>query len=68
MVDTPTKTVRNSKTIIANVLTVVIAAATAVYGTDVIAAHPQWAAAITAGVGVLNIALRFLTTQPIESL
>lgn len=62
------KTARNSKTIIANVLTVVIAAATAVNGTDVIAAHPQWTATIVAGIGVLNIILRFVTTKPIESL
>lgn len=62
------KTARNSKMIAVNVITVIIAAAAAVAGTDVIAEYPQVAAAITAGVGVMNIVLRFLTTKPIESL
>lgn len=61
------KTVRSSKTIAVNVLTVIVAAAAAVAGTEVIADYPGVAAAITAGIGVVNIVIRFLTTKPIES-
>lgn len=67
MAETP-KTARNSKTIAVNVLTLIVAAAAAIGGTDVIAQYPQAAAAITAGVAVVNIVIRFLTTKPIESL
>jgi len=67
MPDSP-KRARNSKTIAVNILTVIVAAAAAVAGTEVIADYPAVAAAITAAIGVVNIAIRFLTTKPIESL
>jgi hypothetical protein len=67
MVEPKPKTVRSSKTIAVNVLTVIIAAAAAVAGTDVIAEYPQVAMGITGGIAVLNIVIRFLTSKPIES-
>lgn len=67
MPDKP-KTARNSKTVAVNVLTLIVAAAAAVAGTDVIAEYPQAAAAITAVVAGLNIVIRFLTSRPIEGL
>lgn len=67
MPDKP-KTARNSKTVAVNVLTLIVAAAAGIAGTDVIAEYPQAAAAITAAVAGLNIVIRFLTSKPIESL
>lgn len=54
-----------SKTIWANALVVLIAGLTAVAGTEVVADYPQIASGILAVVGVLNIALRFVTGRPI---
>jgi methionine-rich copper-binding protein CopC len=65
MPDAPKKA-RNSKTIAINVLTLIVAAAAAVAGTDVIQEYPQAAAAITAAVAGINIVIRFLTSKPIE--
>lgn len=65
MPDAP-KRARNSKTIAVNVLTLIVAAAAAVAGTDVIQEYPQAAAAITAAVAGINIVIRFLTSKPIE--
>lgn len=67
MPDKP-KTARNSKTIVVNVLTLIVAAAAGIAGTDIIAEYPQAAAAIAAGIAGLNIVIRFLTSRPIESL
>lgn len=54
-----------SKTIWVNVVVVLIAGLTAVAGTEVVQSYPQIASGILAFVGMLNIALRFITKQPI---
>lgn len=60
------KKARNSKTIAVNVLTLIVAAAAGVAGTEVIADYPQVAAAITAAIAGLNIVIRFMTSSPIK--
>jgi len=62
----PIKKAKNSKTIAVNVLTLIVAAAAGVAGTDVIAEYPQVAAAITAAIAGLNIVIRFMTSSPIK--
>lgn len=60
------KSAKSSRTIAVNILTLVVAAAAAVAGTDVIKEYPQYAAILTAAIAGVNIVLRFLTTQPIK--
>lgn len=59
------KQLLKSKTIVVNVL--MVAAGTLGYwsGHEVIAQNPDMVAALVAAAGVVNVALRFLTTIPV---
>lgn len=59
------KKLMKSKTIIVNSLTVVVGVLGFLQGHEVIAAYPEVVAGIVAAVGVLNVALRFITTIPV---
>lgn len=59
------KQLLKSKTIIVNTLTVVVGTLGYVAGHEVIAAHPDWVAGLVAMIGVLNVALRIVTTLPV---
>jgi hypothetical protein len=54
-----------SKTIIVNSLTVVVGVLGYLQGHEVIAAYPGVVAGLVATSGVLNVALRFVTTIPV---
>ena len=54
-----------SKTIWVNAITAGIATLTALQGQAIIAEHPKAAAAIVAGLGLLNIGLRIVSVLPI---
>lgn len=54
-----------SKTIIVNSLTVVVGVLGYLQGHEVIAAYPGVVAGLVATIGVLNVALRFVTTIPV---
>jgi hypothetical protein len=59
------KSAIESRTIWLNGITTAIAIATALGGQEWVAMYPRLAATIAGVIGGLNIALRFLTTQPI---
>ena len=54
-----------SKTIWLNAITAGIATLTALQGQAIVAEHPKAAAAIVAGLGLLNIGLRIVSVLPI---
>jgi hypothetical protein len=56
-----------SKTVIINSLTVAVGVLGYLAGNDVIAAHPDWVAALVSIVGIVNVALRFVTFLPISA-
>lgn len=55
-----------SKTVWVNGLTAAIALLTALAGQEFIAANPRLFAWTLFGVGILNVVLRFVTTEPIN--
>lgn len=59
------KQILKSKTIVVNVLTVVAGTLGYWAGHDVIAQNPDVVAALVAIAGVVNVALRFVTTIPV---
>jgi hypothetical protein len=54
-----------SKTIWLNAITAAIAVGVALQGQSIVADNPELAAALVAGLGVLNIGLRLITVFPI---
>jgi hypothetical protein len=56
-----------SKTVIINSLTVAVGVLGYLAGNDVIAAHPDWVAALVSIVGIVNVALRFVTFLPLSA-
>jgi nitrate reductase gamma subunit len=56
-----------SKTVIVNTLTVAVGVLGYLAGHDVIAAHPEWAAALVSAIGVVNVILRLVTVVPISA-
>lgn len=62
-----TKTLIASKTFWVNLFTTLIALVTAVSNQDWVAEHPQLTPVLVALVSVLNIALRYVTTKPINA-
>lgn len=61
------KPIWQSKTIWVNGLTLAAGVLSLVAGSDLIAAFPRAAAAVVTTLGVVNVALRFVTTTPIAS-
>ena len=61
-----TKSVLKSKTVWTNVLVVAAGVATFLAGHEVIAAYPAVVSILTVVVGGLNVALRFITSQPVK--
>lgn len=59
------KSILKSKTIIVNTLTVIVGVGGYLAGHEVIAQNPEVVSALVAAVGVLNVALRFITTLPV---
>lgn len=59
------KKLMKSKTIIVNGLTVVVGVLGYLQGHEVIAQYPGVVASIVAAIGILNVALRFVTTIPV---
>jgi hypothetical protein len=59
------KKLMKSKTIIVNSLLVATGTIGYLAGHEVIAANPAWAAALVGAAGVLNVALRVVTTIPV---
>ncbi len=59
------KKLMKSKTIVVNGLTVVVGVLGYLQGHEVIAAYPGVVAGLVAAIGVLNVALRFVTTIPV---
>lgn len=55
-----------SKTIIVNVLLVAAGVLGYLSGDQVIAQHPEWAAAFVSAAGVVNVILRVVTKLPIS--
>ena len=55
-----------SKTIIVNVLFVAAGVLGYLSGDQVIAQHPEWAAAFVSAAGLVNVALRFITKLPLS--
>ena len=55
-----------SKTFWVNALTTGVAVLTLIAGQEWIAEYPKVTAGIVATIGVLNVALRYVTTAPIE--
>lgn len=55
-----------SKTVVVNTLTVAVGVLGYLAGNDVIAAHPDWVAALVSVVGVVNVVLRVVTVVPIS--
>ena len=49
-----------------NALTLAVATAGFISGHELIAANPQIVAGIGVVIGIMNIALRFITTEPIK--
>lgn len=56
-----------SKTIIVNVLTVAVGVAGYLAGNDVISKNPEIVAALVSAIGVINVALRFVTFLPLSA-
>lgn len=56
-----------SKTVIVNALTVGVGVLGYLAGNEVIAAHPEWVAALVSAVGVINVVLRIVTVVPISA-
>jgi len=56
-----------SKTVIVNSLTVAVGVLGYLAGHDVIAQNPEIVAALISAVGVLNVALRFVTVLPLSA-
>ena len=54
-----------SKMVLVNACTAVLAALVAVQGTPLVAAYPALAAVLTAAVGVVNVVLRLATYETI---
>jgi hypothetical protein len=59
------KPILQSKTFWANAITAIAGVVAALSGSDLIQANPQWAAIAATVMGVVNIALRFVTNQPV---
>ena len=55
-----------SKTIWANVISAAVAVLGALAGHEWIATHPEWVAGLVLASSVLNVVLRFLTTEPVK--
>ena len=55
-----------SKTIIVNTLVVVAGTMTYLSGNEVIAQNPDIVAALVTAIGVINVALRFVTKIPVS--
>jgi len=60
------KSIFKSKTVWANVITLVAGITALVSGSDLIADYPQAVAVLVAAQGGLNVLLRLFTTQPIK--
>lgn len=60
------KKMAKSKTIIVNVLTVMVGTLGYVAGHEVIVEYPQAVSALVAATGVLNVVLRLVTSVPIS--
>ena len=60
-----TKAFWQSKTFWLNLLTLLVAVLTAILGLDFVKEYPQIVTGIVSIVSVLNMVLRFLTTEPI---
>ena len=56
-----------SKTIIVNVLTVAVGVLGYLAGNEVISQNPEAVAALISAVGVVNVALRFVTVLPLSA-
>lgn len=56
-----------SKTVIVNSLMVAAGVVGYLAGNDVIAAHPDWVAALVSIGGVVNVVLRLVTIAPISA-
>ena len=54
-----------SKTVIVNTLMVLAGTLGYLAGNEVIAANPEWVAALVAVAGVVNVVLRLVTTIPV---
>ena len=55
-----------SRTVWVNVLTALVAMLGALSGSEWIAAHPEWVSVIALVVSLLNVALRFATTEGVR--
>lgn len=66
--ETTVKSIFKSKTLWANVLAGVVALATSVTNSDLIADNPEYAAYAATGMAVLNLLLRLVTKQPVKVL
>ncbi len=62
------KGIFQSKTFWINAITTAIALGTTFAGQDYVANNPSYTTGIFAGIGVLNIALRVITNQPIKGM
>lgn len=60
------KSILKSRTFWVNALTLSVATAGFISGHEIIAANPQIVAGMGVLVGIMNIALRFITTEPIK--
>lgn len=59
------KKLMKSKTVIVNTLLVATGTLGYLSGNEVIVAHPEWVSALVAVAGVLNVALRIVTSVPV---
>lgn len=60
-----TKAFWKSKTFWLNLVTTIVAILTAIMGLDWVKEYPQATATIVSIISMLNVALRFLTSEPI---
>jgi len=63
----PAKPIIKSKTFWINLITIIAGIITTVGGSDMIQANPEYAGIAAAILGVVNIAMRFLTKEPVRS-
>lgn len=55
-----------SRTVLVNVLTALVAMLGALVGNEWVAAHPEWVSILALVVSLLNVALRFATTEGVS--
>ena len=66
MADKQKKAWWQSKTIWINAITAATATLTVLGGQQIVVEHPQASAAIVAALGALNVALRLITSLPVQ--